>query len=246
MPWRSTTPWGPPPYAAVPGSGGRSSNLFIATTARFLHDHDKFAFFSSEGKVAEFFNDLIEAGFDAIYTAVPTVDLEQLAKECRRRVTFWLDPGVERLSPPCTHDDVREDVRRVRRLMDFGSGVIARCAVGPRHAASQRDRLLRGVDDSPARRGVRGANSEFGSRNSEGACAGLLRIPTSEFLSGPGPLAADNRARRSGLESVPLFLGHDPNRRLHLPQRGGSRKRYPVGGGVFGVKALLAPPGCFC
>jgi uroporphyrinogen decarboxylase len=98
---------------------------------RILHDHDKFAFFSSEGKVADFFNDLIEVGFDAIHTPVPMVDLEQLAKEYRGRSTFWIDPGAERLSPPATHEDVREEVRRVRRLLDFGSGVIARAPWGP-------------------------------------------------------------------------------------------------------------------
>ncbi len=98
---------------------------------QILHDHDKFAFFSSEGKVADFFPDLIEVGFDAIYTPVPTVDLERLAKECRGRVAFWIDLGVQRLSPPATHEDVREEVRRVRRLLDFGSGVLARSPWAP-------------------------------------------------------------------------------------------------------------------
>ena len=94
---------------------------------QLLHDKDKFAFFHGEGKVADFFNDLIEVGFDAIYVPVAMVDLEWLAKECRGRVAFWIDFGVERLASPTTHEDVREDVRRLRRLLDFGSGIIARC-----------------------------------------------------------------------------------------------------------------------
>ncbi len=98
---------------------------------QLLHDKDKFAFFHGEGKVADFFNDLIEVGFDAIYVPTATVDLEWLAKECRGRVAFWIDFGVERLASPTTHEDVREEVRRLRKLLDFGSGIIARCPWAP-------------------------------------------------------------------------------------------------------------------
>ena len=58
-------------------------------------------------------------------------DLEWLANECRGRVAFWIDFGVERLASPTTHEDVREEVRRLRKLLDFGSGVIARAPWGP-------------------------------------------------------------------------------------------------------------------
>ncbi len=180
---------------------------------QILHDHDKFAFFSSEGKVAEFFNDLIEAGFDAIYTAVPTVDLEQLAKECRRRVTFWLDPGVERLLA-AMHP------RRCSRGRPPGPpphGFRQRrhrpLPLGPRHAASQRDRLLRGVDDFPARRGVRGG--KFGIRKSEFggwlAAGALLRIPTSDSSQVPapsrpiiGPVGRASKAFRFSWATIPI------------------------------------------
>ncbi len=94
---------------------------------RILHDQDKFAFFYGEGNVTDFYSDLIEAGFDAIYVPATTVDLGPLAKDCRGRVAFWIDFGLERLSPPWTHEDIREEVRRVRKLLDFGSGIIVRC-----------------------------------------------------------------------------------------------------------------------
>ena len=61
----------------------------------------------------------------------PTVDLGQLAKDCRGRVAFWIDLGVDGCRPAATHEDVREEVRRVRKLLDFGSGIIARCRWAP-------------------------------------------------------------------------------------------------------------------
>jgi hypothetical protein len=96
-----------------------------------LHAQDKFAFFYSKGKIGDLYGELISLGFDAIYAQVPLVDLEQLAANYRGRVAFWVDLGPQRIAPPATHEEIRQEVRRVRKLLDFGSGVIARCPWGP-------------------------------------------------------------------------------------------------------------------
>ena len=96
-----------------------------------LHDRDKFAFFYSEGKIGDLYGELIALGFDAIYAQAPLVDLERLAESYRGQVAFWVDLGCQRIAPPSTHEEIRAEVRRVRKLLDFGSGIIARCPWGP-------------------------------------------------------------------------------------------------------------------
>jgi hypothetical protein len=96
-----------------------------------LRAKDKFVFFYSDGKTSDFFGELVELGFDAIHVQTPAADLEHLAESYRGQVTFWIEFGTERIAPPSTHEDIREEVRQVRRFLDFGSGLIARCDWAP-------------------------------------------------------------------------------------------------------------------
>jgi len=95
-----------------------------------LRSQDKFVFFYSEGRISDLYADLIEVGFDAIYAPVPLLDLERLAEDYRGRVTFWIDLGWQRMAASGSREDICEEVRRVRQLLDFGSGIIARCPWG--------------------------------------------------------------------------------------------------------------------
>ena len=98
---------------------------------QILHAADKFAFFHSEGKITDFFGDLVDLGFDAIYAQTSLADVDVLAKAHRGRVAFWLDLGLRQIAAPATQAEIRAEVRRVRNLLDYGSGVIARCPWGP-------------------------------------------------------------------------------------------------------------------
>ncbi len=96
-----------------------------------LRGKDKFVFFCSDGSVSDFFGELADIGFDAIYVQAATADLSQLAADYRGRAAFWIDLGGPGIAPPRTYDQVRQEVRRVRKLLDFGSGIIARCRWEP-------------------------------------------------------------------------------------------------------------------
>ncbi|NUQ63317.1 MAG: hypothetical protein HUU20_12630 [Pirellulales bacterium] len=93
-----------------------------------LHAHDKYAFFHTDGNVADLFGELVEIGIDAINSQLFSMDIEALAREYRGRVTFWGE--IDRLKTLllATPEQVRAAVRRVQRALDYGrGGVIAQC-----------------------------------------------------------------------------------------------------------------------
>ena len=93
-----------------------------------LHRHDKFAFFHSDGHIADIFHDLVEVGIDAINSQLFCMDIESLAEHFRSRVTFWGEIDRQWTLPLGTPNDVRAAVERVRRALDFGrGGLIAQC-----------------------------------------------------------------------------------------------------------------------
>jgi hypothetical protein len=96
-----------------------------------LHRHDKFAFFHSDGNISDIFHDLVEIGVDAVNSQLFCMDLESLARCFRGQITFWGEIDRQHVLPFGAREDVREAVRRVRRLLDFGSGgLIAQCEWG--------------------------------------------------------------------------------------------------------------------
>jgi uroporphyrinogen decarboxylase len=97
-----------------------------------LHAQDKFAFFHSDGHIADIFGDLVEIGIDAINSQLFAMDVERLAEQFRGRVTFWGEIDRQHVLPFGSREEIRDAVRRVRRALDFGSGgVIAQCTWEP-------------------------------------------------------------------------------------------------------------------
>ncbi len=91
----------------------------------------KFAFFHTDGNTTAIFGDLIEVGIDAINSQLFVMDIEELARKYKGRVTFWGEIDRQYALPFGTPEDVYEAVRRVRRALDDGSGgVIGQCEWG--------------------------------------------------------------------------------------------------------------------
>jgi hypothetical protein len=96
-----------------------------------IHAAGKFAFFHSDGNISAIFADLIEVGMDAINSQLFVMDIEELARLYKGKVTFWGEIDRQHVLPYGTTEDVREAVMRVRRALDDGSGgVIAQCEWG--------------------------------------------------------------------------------------------------------------------
>ena len=96
-----------------------------------IHAAGKKAFFHSDGHVLAIYEDLIELGVDAVNSQLFCMDIEEIARRFKGRITFWGEIDRQRILPHGTVDEVRAAVGRVRRALDDGAGgVIAQCEWG--------------------------------------------------------------------------------------------------------------------
>lgn len=96
-----------------------------------IHAAGKFAFFHTDGNTESIYGDLIEVGIDAINSQLFCMDIEELARKYKGKVTFWGEIDRQHALPFGTPEQVQEAVMRVRRAFDDGSGgVIAQCEWG--------------------------------------------------------------------------------------------------------------------
>ena len=91
----------------------------------------KFVFFHSDGHIASIYPDLIEIGVNAVNSQLFCMDIEDLARLYKGRITFWGEIDRQRILPFGTTEEVRQAVRRVHKaLWDPAGGVIAQCEWG--------------------------------------------------------------------------------------------------------------------
>lgn len=96
-----------------------------------IHAAGKFAFFHTDGNTEAIYGDLIEVGIDAINSQLFCMDIEELARKYKGKVTFWGEIDRQYALPFGDSNAVCEAVMRVRRALDDGSGgVIAQCEWG--------------------------------------------------------------------------------------------------------------------
>lgn len=93
--------------------------------------HGKYVFMHSDGQIAEIYEDLIELGVDALNSQLFCMDMDDLARRYKGRITFWGEIDRQRILSFGTPEEVREAVRKVYRLLgDRRGGVIAQCEWG--------------------------------------------------------------------------------------------------------------------
>lgn len=96
-----------------------------------LRNAGKDVWFHSDGHIEAVYPDLIEVGVTALNSQLFCMDIERLGQLYKGKVTFWgeLDrQGTLAFGAP---EQVRNDVRRVRKALDDGrGGVIAQCEWG--------------------------------------------------------------------------------------------------------------------
>jgi len=96
-----------------------------------IHGVGKYAFYHSDGYTESIYGDLIEVGIDAINSQLFCMDMEELARKYKGKVTFWGEIDRQHVLPFGTVEDVEEAVFRVRKAFDDGKGgVIAQCEWG--------------------------------------------------------------------------------------------------------------------
>jgi hypothetical protein len=95
------------------------------------HSHGKFAFMHSDGNIASIYEDLIEIGVDALNSQLFCMDMEDLAKRVKGRITFWGEIDRQHVLPSSDPQKGRDAVREVaRHLYDPSGGIIAQFELG--------------------------------------------------------------------------------------------------------------------
>jgi len=96
-----------------------------------IHDAGKFAFFHTDGHTEAIYNDLVEIGIDAINSQLFLMNIEELARKYKGKITFWGEIDRQHILPFGKAKEVREAVMRLRRAFDNpAGGVIAQCEWG--------------------------------------------------------------------------------------------------------------------
>ena len=107
------------------------------------HSHGKYVFMHSDGYIAEIFEDLIEIGVDAVNSQLFCMDMADLARRAKGRMTFWGEIDRQRVLPAKDPAIGRQAVREVvRHLFDPAGGLVAEFEIGPGANPAVADAIL--------------------------------------------------------------------------------------------------------
>jgi uroporphyrinogen decarboxylase len=87
-----------------------------------IHAANKYVFFHSDGNIAAIYPDLIEIGIDAVNSQLFCMDIEELGRRFKGKITFWGELDRQHILPFGTPGDVRAAVHRLRAALDDGRG----------------------------------------------------------------------------------------------------------------------------
>jgi uroporphyrinogen decarboxylase len=115
---------------------------------RIIHGSGKHAFFHSDGHISSIIPDLIEIGVNALNSQLFCMDIEDLGRRFKGKITFWGEIDRQRVLPFGTPTSVRAAVMRVRRALDDGTGgVIAQCEWGNRDPYANVEAVFRAWEE---------------------------------------------------------------------------------------------------
>jgi len=94
------------------------------------HRHGKFIFMHSDGFTQDIIPDLVKLGLDALNAQIFCMDIKELGRQFRGKLTFWGEIDRQHLLPFGSLDDIDCAVRLVKDALWSGGGVIAQCEFG--------------------------------------------------------------------------------------------------------------------
>lgn len=96
------------------------------------HAHGKHTMMHSDGCITEIYEDLIEVGVDALNSQLFVMDMADLEKRAKGKLTFWGEIDRQHVLPSPDPETGRHAVRKVAgHLYDPAGGVIAQFEFGP-------------------------------------------------------------------------------------------------------------------
>jgi len=100
-----------------------------AEYAQIAHQSGKYLFMHSDGHILAILPDLIEVGVDAINSQLFCMDLAEVAKVAKGRITFWGEIDRQHVLPSPDPQAGRDAVRHVaKHVYDPSGGIIAQIA----------------------------------------------------------------------------------------------------------------------
>jgi uroporphyrinogen decarboxylase len=91
------------------------------------HSHGKYIFMHSDGYIADIIPDLVEMGLDALNSQLFCMDIEDIGRRFKGKITFWGELDRQHILPEGSLADVDRAVRRVKEALFQDGGVIAQC-----------------------------------------------------------------------------------------------------------------------
>ncbi len=89
----------------------------------YTHQHDIHNWLHTCGCIKEIIGDLIEAGLDVLHPIQKhTMDWNEIAAKWKGKITFWVGMDVQQTLRVGTPDDVREEVRLMKRTFSSPEG----------------------------------------------------------------------------------------------------------------------------
>ena len=96
-----------------------------------IHSAKKYVFFHSDGNIEEIFGDFVEIGIDAINSQLFVMNIEELGKKYKGKITFWGVIDRQNILPFGNIEEVGNAVKRVKNaLYSDRGGIIAQCEWG--------------------------------------------------------------------------------------------------------------------
>ncbi len=93
--------------------------------------HDKFVFMHSDGYITDIYPDLVEIGVDVLNSQLFCMDLGEIEKIAKGKITFWGEIDRQHILRSRNPQDGRDAVRKVaQHLYDPRGGLIAQCEIG--------------------------------------------------------------------------------------------------------------------
>jgi len=96
------------------------------------HQNGKFIFMHSDGNITEIYDDLIDIGIDAINSQIFCMDMDEIAKKAKGKITFWGEIDRQHVLPANDKQIAVDAVRKVEKyLYDPAGGIITQFEIGP-------------------------------------------------------------------------------------------------------------------
>lgn len=96
-----------------------------------IHSAGKLCFFHSDGYIFDIYEDLIEIGVDAVNSQLFCMDIEEIGRRFKGRITFWGEVDRQHLLACGSVQEVQRAVRRASAaLYDGRGGVVGQCEFG--------------------------------------------------------------------------------------------------------------------